>query len=91
MMTTMATDGTDRVAATTAQTAGPGLHGDDAGDLAGVDLAEGAAKPPDLCEHGDLPAVDAPDPGDDPVTRERLTLHAERVRAVARPAAEFSE
>ena len=66
--------------------------GDDAGDLAGVDLGEGAAERRRiLCEHGDLPAVNAPGRGDDPVTRGPLVLYAERVRAVARPAAEFSE
>ena len=66
--------------------------GDDADDLADVDLAQGTAECRRILrEHGDLPAVDPPDPGDDPVTRGPLVLHAECVRAVACPAAEFSE
>ncbi len=71
---------------------GPARVGDDARDLGGVDLAEGATERRRvLGEHGDLPAVDAPDPGDDPVARGPLVRHAERVRAVACPATELRE
>jgi hypothetical protein len=52
--------------------------GDDADDLADVDLAQGTAECRRILrEHGDLPAVDPPDPGDDP----RAACAACRMRA----------